>query len=456
VFPILAFGAGCQEDEPSKPLSPEPPSGDARRVLRVPSEFPSIKAAIDEAEMGDTILVASGVYRGIDNRDIDFGGIDLVLRSEAGSGFTFLECNGFGRAFYLHSGETRNAVIEGFTVRNGAAEDPQGEGGDAGGGARFDNCSPTVRDCRFLECRARFGGAVFAEVASPRFERCVFRGNWTTELDGGGLYLSNGGPEIDQCEVTGNRAERGGGIYSDRANPRITRSTIAGNFADDAGGGVYVRRISSMECARTILSGNGSSSSGADASVLSGASLSVECCALDSSRVAATGRFTIKEGLIASDPGFCEAVLSDLAPTLDGVYQVVETSSCRPSGNECGVLIGFSEADCSIDRPIPIGAAITDGASILDGAAITNGCFDPGRRCDHEWVLRSWKALRSRMGASILEGAAITNGASILDGAALTNGASILGSAQILGRTPSVRRRNFRMRIFNESGILGA
>lgn len=76
-------------------------------------------------------------------------------------------------------------MIEGFTVRGGAAEDPESVGGDAGGGARFDNCSPTLRDCRFLECRARFGGAVFAEVASPRFERCAFRGNWTTELDGG-------------------------------------------------------------------------------------------------------------------------------------------------------------------------------------------------------------------------------------------------------------------------------
>jgi predicted outer membrane repeat protein len=336
---------GCQHEDPSSP-EPDPP-GVVQRVLRVPSAYPTVQSAIDEAMSGDTILVASGTYGGAANRGIDFGGIDLVLRSEAGSDSTFLECAGSGRAFYLHSGESRESVIEGFTIRNGAAENPHDAGGDSGGGARFDNCAPTLRDCRFEQCRARFGGAIFAEVASPRLESCVFRGNSATELDGGALYLSNGDAELDGCEIAGNQARRGGGIYCDRANPHISQSTVAGNFADDTGGGIYVRRLSTLSCDRTIVSANGSGASGADATVLSGTTLSIECCALDSSRVAATGSLTIGKGLILADPGFCEAVSPESAPTLEGSYRLVEVSLCRPSGNECEVLIGATDTECA-------------------------------------------------------------------------------------------------------------
>ncbi|MGH9360794.1 MAG: hypothetical protein ACRD2T_02680, partial [Thermoanaerobaculia bacterium] len=60
---------------------PQPPA-----TLRVPGEHPTIQAAIDAAASGDTVLLADGVHRGAGNRDLDFRGKPLHLRSENGPG----------------------------------------------------------------------------------------------------------------------------------------------------------------------------------------------------------------------------------------------------------------------------------------------------------------------------------------------------------------------------------
>ena len=53
-------------------------------VHHIPGEYPTIQSAIYACADGDTILVAPGTYTGPDNRNLDFHGIDLALRSEAG------------------------------------------------------------------------------------------------------------------------------------------------------------------------------------------------------------------------------------------------------------------------------------------------------------------------------------------------------------------------------------
>jgi len=101
----------------------------------VPAHYPTIQSGLDAAVPGDTVLVEAGIYTGPGDRDLDFGGIDLVLRSELGAGATVIDGEGLGRGFYLRRGESPAARIEGFTVRRG------------NGGIACVEASPTIAEC---------------------------------------------------------------------------------------------------------------------------------------------------------------------------------------------------------------------------------------------------------------------------------------------------------------------
>lgn len=92
------------------------------RTLRVPSAYPSIKAAVMAAATGDTILVADGIYSGPDNRRISFGTRQLQLLSENGPATTIIDCaDSLGTAHWgiqVASGQSDSTTIAGFTIRN--------------------------------------------------------------------------------------------------------------------------------------------------------------------------------------------------------------------------------------------------------------------------------------------------------------------------------------------------
>ncbi|MHC4501364.1 MAG: LamG-like jellyroll fold domain-containing protein, partial [Planctomycetota bacterium] len=158
--------------------------------LRVPSEYPTIQAAIDAAVYGDTVIVEPGIYTGTGNRDIDFLGKAITVRSVAPYdpyivAATVVDCNGTEaephRGFYFHSGEDAKSVLDGLTITNGYV--------------------------------------------------------W----GGGGIYAENDSdPMITNCTITGNSGSRGGGLYSSGGNLTLTNCTFIGNSADWGGGGMYI------------------------------------------------------------------------------------------------------------------------------------------------------------------------------------------------------------------------
>ncbi len=131
-------------------------------------DFSTIQAAINDSNNGDTVLVADGIYTGDGNRDIDFHGKAITVKSENGPETCIIDCNGTEsdghRGFYFHSREDANSAIIGFTITNGYADD--------GGGLYCSKSSPIIENCRFVANRASsgYGGAVRSLTGGGRCE----------------------------------------------------------------------------------------------------------------------------------------------------------------------------------------------------------------------------------------------------------------------------------------------
>ncbi|KKM02889.1 hypothetical protein LCGC14_1779920, partial [marine sediment metagenome] len=91
--------------------------------LHVPGEYPTIQAAINAATTDNTVVVADGTYTGDGNRDIDFKGKIITVKSANGPQNCIIDCQGTKaephRGFYFHNAEDRYSVLDGFTITNG-------------------------------------------------------------------------------------------------------------------------------------------------------------------------------------------------------------------------------------------------------------------------------------------------------------------------------------------------
>ncbi len=233
----------------------------SERVRLVPTLlYPTIQAAIDSAAVGDTVLVAEGTYTGVGNKDIDFGGKDLVLLAQ-GTG-AVIDCEGSGRGFRMEGGETAAAVIDRFTIRNGAPASGRG------GGIAILSSSPTIRNCVVEDCAtsspADGGGISVFSLCSPVIESCVIQNNSSTD-QAGGIWASDGAtPTIIDCQIINNTATVAGGGLGLRDSGTIatvTRCTITGNSTQGRGAGAYFSQSagSFTDC---VIQGNTASEHG--------------------------------------------------------------------------------------------------------------------------------------------------------------------------------------------------
>src|SRR5260221_5113997 len=84
-------------------------------TIRVPADYPSIKQAINAAASGDRVSVAPGTYY----ETIDFLGKNITVTSEQGPQVTIIDGHDTGSVVSFKLGETRHAVLSGFTLRGG-------------------------------------------------------------------------------------------------------------------------------------------------------------------------------------------------------------------------------------------------------------------------------------------------------------------------------------------------
>lgn len=212
-------------------------------TIRVPEDYESIQEGIDAATDGDTVLVASGTYAGPGNRDIDFFGRAVTVRSAQGAVSTTIDCEGAGRGFYFHKEEEADSRLEGFTIANG-------EAADYGGGIHCASASPTIVDCVIENCTAEYGGGIRCHSSSSSIIGCVIRDNDAEE--GGGVDCSESNLNLEECTFESNFAINGGGIavvYNSYIG--IYLSEFTGNIAEENGGGVNI--ISSELTAENTL-----------------------------------------------------------------------------------------------------------------------------------------------------------------------------------------------------------
>ena len=81
-------------------------------IINVPLDFSSIQDAIDEARNGDTILVSNGIYKGLGNRNINFNGKEITVKSLNGPNSCIIDCEGKGRGFVFESSENENSLLQ--------------------------------------------------------------------------------------------------------------------------------------------------------------------------------------------------------------------------------------------------------------------------------------------------------------------------------------------------------
>ena len=232
----------------------------ATRYVGPGETYTTIQSAIDAASGGDAIIVRDGTYSGTGNRDIDFNGRAIHLKSESGPETCVIDCQGSEaephRGCVFLSGEDENSVLEGFTITNGCEPDNY----PGGGAILCASSSPVIKANIITGNTASVGGGICCRSSSAIMTGNVIVANgisgrifcgsgWCSALAlGGGIYCEEGSPSILNNVIARNRAAicfdylltsataDGGGIYCRGSSVAIINNTITGNgWASEAG-----------------------------------------------------------------------------------------------------------------------------------------------------------------------------------------------------------------------------
>ncbi|UCD38402.1 MAG: hypothetical protein JSW54_02685 [Fidelibacterota bacterium] len=304
---IVLFLSGCEGISnifnPSDDVNHE----ELKRRL-VPNDYPTIQAAINAADVGDTVLVSPGTYQ----ETISFGGKNIVV----GSLFcttndtsyirqTVINANWQGSVVCFDNLEDSTAELCGFTLIHGSGtyHSQASHPSHWGGGIYCITAEPTLHHLLIAhnEVDGR-GGGIYIHTSKALKAHDIVLTNNRAESIGGGIYLqtdmyppypqfsniaimqceayAGGGLSItgmsrliaDHLEITANMANTGGGLHIESAILYGAYLVLSQNTANWSGGGINVNG-GTLEIAHGTISGNSAGLTGGGAALTMGGHL---------------------------------------------------------------------------------------------------------------------------------------------------------------------------------------
>jgi Periplasmic copper-binding protein (NosD) len=233
----------------------------AQNTIHVPSDEPTIQAAINAANPGDTVLVAPGTYK----ENVNFAGKLITVTSSDGPSVTTIDGGQAGSVVTFNTGEGASTILNGFTIQNGTSVE------HVGGGIYINSSSPTVTNNFVQNNTAASGGAgIGIEFASPRIQGNTVQNNtqaggYSGGIGGGGISVAGIGSALVVGNVIANNSwpsGDGGGITLFAAGtPTIRDNTITGNVASGVspasqGGGIWIVNTSDAFVVQNLIYSN--------------------------------------------------------------------------------------------------------------------------------------------------------------------------------------------------------
>ena len=243
IFCVLLIGL-------SLPASAEP------ATIRVPADAATIQQAIDAAVAGDIVLVSPGTY--VEN--INFRGKAITVASEEGPEATIIDGNRAGSVVTFASGESRGAMLTGFTVRNGANS-------FSGGGVLIRNSAPSIIGNWIVANGACSGAGVYSYFSSPLIQGNTISRNYVYACSGAsglGVYIGgDSAAELIENVITENSGfANGGGVTLFAAGRVVLRSNViarnvtSGFSPCTSGGGIWMVNFSQATIVNNLVVGN--------------------------------------------------------------------------------------------------------------------------------------------------------------------------------------------------------
>jgi hypothetical protein len=303
------------------------------------------------------------------------------------------------------SGTNNTALLNGFIISGGNANDGETCPNACGGGLFNDNGSPTlqflfvrdnsailgggvmnwndsrpvIRKTFISENNATDGGGIVNDGSHPVISHVFVKDNTATNIGGGLLNRNNANPLLSHVNLNHNTATTGGGMVNDNSNPVISHSILSANTATN-GAGMVNQNLSAPTLSHVIINGNIASQLGGailndnstpliTQSTLSGNSSGImnrnsrptvnnsilwnnSIAITDDKNSQTTVNYSIVEGgwagngNKADDPLFVEVADATTTHTTVGAFHLTAGSPAIDAGNNDLIPLDLADAEC--------------------------------------------------------------------------------------------------------------